>query len=165
MCEYIVNYDSERHSLTEAMAKKLCEIDFDKYEILKIQIPNMKLHVLFKHRSMWQGYPVEEDNRLHRGQFCFILEEKRNEDPLNLKSNPIDPYYIVTIKEQYQDKLQNTTCRHKFCGKLVNQTDRFYFELNNSKALVIIPHEWVECMAPSKALWDLEIERRKKNAQ
>ena len=40
-----------------------------------------------------------------------------------------------------------------FCGALVNQTDgNFYFELNGSRAMVIIPHSWIEWMAPSKKL-------------
>ena len=70
-------------------------------------------------------------------------------------------HYIVKIN---QDKIDSnelgymfyeTTCSNIFCGRLVNQANgRFYFELNNSNALVIIPHSWIEWMAPSKILWE-----------
>lgn len=63
-------------------------------------------------------------------------------------------YYIVTIKEEYQRYLSNTTCDKIFCGKIVNQANNsIYFELNGSKAIVIIPHEWIKTMAPSLKLW------------
>mgnify|MGYP003403652815 CR=1 FL=1 len=69
-----------------------------------------------------------------------------------------DIYYIVKIKEDVVDSLfYQTTIRHKFCGKLVNRNyGNFYFELNGSDALVIIPHSWIEWMAPSKKLWDMQ---------
>lgn len=65
-----------------------------------------------------------------------------------------DIYYIVKIKENAQDGLfYQTTVNKMFCGILVNQLGgNFYFELNGSKALVIIPHSWIEWMAPSKEL-------------
>ena len=72
-----------------------------------------------------------------------------------------DVYYIVKIKEDkiYSYELgymfSETTCSKLFCGRLVNQNDKnFYFELNSSNALVIIPHSWIEWMAPSKKLWE-----------
>ena len=50
-----------------------------------------------------------------------------------------------------------STVYNKLCGRLVNQHDgNFYFELNGSKALVIIPHKWIKWMAPSKILWDMQ---------
>ena len=68
-----------------------------------------------------------------------------------------DIYYIVKVKEDVVDGLfHHTTIRHKFCGKLVNQNNgNFYFELNGAGGLVIIPHGWIEWMAPSKVHWDL----------
>ena len=74
-----------------------------------------------------------------------------------------DIYYIVTVREGILDPLwDKTTTRNTFCGKLVNQNNgRFYFELNGSDALVIIPHDWIDWMAPSKVLWDL----RRKNSE
>lgn len=71
-------------------------------------------------------------------------------------------YYIVKVREDIFDPLfDKTTIRRTFCGVLVNQNNgKFYFELNGSGALVIIPHSWIDWMAPSKALWDL---RRKEN--
>ena len=72
-----------------------------------------------------------------------------------------DVYYIVKIKEDkiYSYELgymfSETTCSKLFCCRLVNQNDKnFYFELNSSNALVIIPHSWIEWMAPSKKLWE-----------
>ena len=61
--------------------------------------------------------------------------------------------YVVKVKESFKDSfLFNTTSiGTHFCGELVNQYDgNFYFELLNSKALVIIPHESIEWMAPMK---------------
>jgi hypothetical protein len=69
-------------------------------------------------------------------------------------TNKEDIYYIVKIKENRVDGLfYQTTVNKMFCGVLVNHADgNFYFELNGSKALVIIPHSWIEWMAPSKEL-------------
>ena len=63
-------------------------------------------------------------------------------------------YYIVKVKDSMVDRLfYKTTINTTFCGVLVNQNGaNFYFELNGSNALVIIPHSWIEWMAPSKEL-------------
>lgn len=73
----------------------------------------------------------------------------------------IDVYYIVKIDRNKVDgnelgyMFYKTTCSNLFCGRLVNENSgRFYFELNNNDALVIIPHSWIEWMAPSKILWE-----------
>lgn len=67
-----------------------------------------------------------------------------------------DIYYIVNIKEKYRYELRHTTINKVFCGKIVNQTDgNIYFELNDgSDTLVIIPHSWINWLAPSKVLWE-----------
>lgn len=66
-----------------------------------------------------------------------------------------DIYYIVNIKEKYRYELRFTTINKEFCGKIVNQTSgNIYFELNGSGGLVIIPHEWINWLAPSKVLWE-----------
>lgn len=72
-----------------------------------------------------------------------------------------DIHYIVKINKDKIDiselgyMFYKTTCSNIFCGRLVNQNGRnFYFELNNSDALVIIPHSWIEWMAPSKIIWE-----------
>lgn len=72
-----------------------------------------------------------------------------------------DIHYIVKINKDKIDSSElgymfhKTTCSDIFCGRLVNQNDRnFYFELNSSDALVIIPHSWIEWMAPSKIIWE-----------
>ena len=68
-------------------------------------------------------------------------------------------YYIVKIDKDKLDTSElgymfyKTTCANLFCGRLVNQNNgNFYFELNNSEDLVIIPHSWIKWMAPSKIL-------------
>ena len=67
-----------------------------------------------------------------------------------------DIYYIVRLKERYRQELYLTTIIKDFCGKILNQTgSNIYFELNGSNALVIIPHEWIEWLAPSKKLWEM----------
>lgn len=78
-----------------------------------------------------------------------------------MKTRKEDIYYIVKVREDiFSPFWGKTTTSRTFCGKLVNQNnDRFYFELNGSDALVIIPHSWIDWMSPSKVLWDL---RRKK---
>ena len=65
-----------------------------------------------------------------------------------------ETYYIVKVKDDIRDIMfYKTTVSRMFCGTLVNQNGgNFYFELNGSKALVIIPHSWIEWMAPSKNL-------------
>ena len=70
-----------------------------------------------------------------------------------------DVCYIVKINQSKtnNDELgymfHKTICSKLFCGRLVNQNDgKFYFELNGSNALVIIPHSWIEWMAPSKII-------------
>lgn len=70
-------------------------------------------------------------------------------------------HYIVKVNKDKIDSSElgymfyTTTCSNVFCGRLVNQNSRnFYFELNSSNALVIIPHSWIEWMAPSKILWE-----------
>lgn len=73
----------------------------------------------------------------------------------SLKKELSDIYYIVSLKERYKYDLYLTTITKEFCGKIVNQTaDNIYFELNGSNALVIIPHNWIEWLAPSKKLWN-----------
>lgn len=65
-----------------------------------------------------------------------------------------DIYYIVYIKDEYIDRLHLTTIAKRFCGKFIHQSyGNLYFELNFSEALVVVPEEWIECLAPSKALW------------
>ena len=62
--------------------------------------------------------------------------------------------YIVKLKDNYS--LEGTTIRKGFCGFLVNNSDgNFYFELNGSRMLVIVPYSKIEFMAPSKKHFDL----------
>lgn len=68
--------------------------------------------------------------------------------------------YIVRLKENFI--MPNTTIRRTFCGFLVNNANgNFFFELNGSKMLVIIPYKEIEWMAPSKAHFEIYKEKIK----
>ena len=61
--------------------------------------------------------------------------------------------YFVKLKEKYVQKLYNynTKIANGFAGVIVNQTmSNIYFELKNTKELVIIPHEYILWLAPVK---------------
>lgn len=78
--------------------------------------------------------------------------------------------YIVELKAEW---LANnckfsrlTSVQHGFCGYLVNNVNgHFYFELNGCSMLVIIPHQAVDKMAPSKKHFEIfqASNRRKQN--
>ena len=66
-----------------------------------------------------------------------------------------DINYMVRINSSHinrdplGDMFSKTVCRNLFCGTLVNTNgSNFYFEMGEDKALVIIPHSWIEWMAP-----------------
>lgn len=62
-----------------------------------------------------------------------------------------DIVYIVALKDCYKKYLELTTINKIFCGKYIkSEYGNVYFELNGIKAVVIIPEEWIEYMAPSK---------------
>lgn len=62
--------------------------------------------------------------------------------------------YIVKLKDDFY--MPGTTIKSTFCGSIENITSTsIYFALNDSKALVIIPHNKIEWMAPSRELWKL----------
>ena len=73
-----------------------------------------------------------------------------------------DIVYIVRVKPEFQINFKGTTINHKFAGKILAQIrDAYVFELNGAyDAIVIIPFDWIECMAPSKAHFEL-MQRRK----
>lgn len=84
----------------------------------------------------------------------ILLKQMRNQ-PIEIIKNP-EIYYIVSIKERYIPELCLTTITKEFCGKIEDQTDTsIYFKLNGSNALVIVPHSWIEWMAPAKKLWKI----------
>lgn len=61
--------------------------------------------------------------------------------------------YIVCLKDDFF--MPMTVINRQFCGKLENITDsRFYFRLNGSNAIVIVPHSEIDWMAPSKEFWE-----------
>lgn len=64
-------------------------------------------------------------------------------------------YYIIRIKDEFIRNLNLTTINKEFCGRFIHQSyGNMYFELNGSRALVIIPEKWIESCAPSKILWN-----------
>ena len=155
MVEYIVNYDCERVGVFDAILNEFREYDdFRGYGVTKICLPKgfnfNKLKTIY-----FFEYPVELDEKLHRGQFSIIMEtfpKKETEQP----QNNIDVVYIVRIKPEFQTNFKDTTINHEFAGKILAQIrDAYVFELNSStKAIVIIPLDWIECMAPSKIHWE-----------
>lgn len=61
--------------------------------------------------------------------------------------------YFVKLKEKYVQDLYNynTKIANGFAGVIINQTmSNIYFELKNTKELVIIPYEHVLWLAPVK---------------
>lgn len=59
--------------------------------------------------------------------------------------------YFVKLKDKYVQELCKTKVANRFCGTIVNQTVRnIYFELKDTKELVIIPYEYILWLAPVK---------------
>lgn len=111
---------------------------------MKIQLRKYSLEILL---SLHGGKGMEELEN--------ILKQMRNQ-PIQVLKNP-EIYYIVSIKDRYIYELHLTTITKKFCGRIENETStNIYFRLNGSDALVIIPHSWIEWMAPSKELWQVK---------
>ena len=82
-----------------------------------------------------------------------LEEYKRSLKMCRHVSDIKDVYYIVGIKNDCRHNLKLTTINKEFCGKFIHQSHgNLYFELNGSRALVIVPEEWVSYCAPSKAL-------------
>ena len=65
--------------------------------------------------------------------------------------------YIVQLKEGFI--MPNTTITNKFCGFIVNNANgKFFFELNGSRMLVIVPYKEIEWMAPSKVHYEMFVD-------
>lgn len=61
--------------------------------------------------------------------------------------------YIVKLKENFP--IKGTTIKCQFCGYLVNMTQgKMYFELNGSRMMIIISHNDIDYMAPSRTHFD-----------
>lgn len=59
--------------------------------------------------------------------------------------------YFVKLKDQYAQELCKTKVANRFSGTIVNQTaSNIYFELKDTKELVIVPHEYILWLAPIK---------------
>lgn len=68
-----------------------------------------------------------------------------------------DIMYIITLKPNCIDYMKLTTISRTFCAKMIkSEYNNIYFELNGSKAIIIIPEAWIESMAPSKKYWELK---------
>ena len=158
MVEYIVNYDSERAGIFDAILNEFREHnDFRGCEVQKICIPKFFNGIKDTDKEMFiLGFPVGIDNRLQLGQFSIIMEtfpKKETEQP----QNNTDIVYIVRVKPKFQINFKDTTINHKFAGRILAQIrDAYVFELNGIYgATVIIPFDWIECMAPSKRHFEL----------
>jgi hypothetical protein len=81
--------------------------------------------------------------------YVIIIIENEKGDNMEIKKVE----YIVCLKDDFF--MPMTTINRQFCGKLENITDsRFYFRLNGSNAIVIVPHSEIDWMAPSKEFWE-----------
>lgn len=59
--------------------------------------------------------------------------------------------YFVKLKDRYTQELHKTKVVNVFAGTIVNQTaSSLYFELKDTKELVIIPHKYILWLAPVK---------------
>lgn len=158
MVEYIVNYNCKRVRTFDAILNEFREHDdFKGCGVKKICISKFFNGIKDTAKEMFiHGFPIEVDNRLRLGQFSIIMEtfpKKETEQP----QNNTDVVYIVKVKPEFQTNFKDTTINHKFAGKILAQIrDAYVFELNeSSKAIVIIPSDWIECMAPSKVHFEL----------
>lgn len=109
-------------------------------------------------QKVWNRNSLEILLSLDGGQGMEELEnilKQMRDQPIQILKNP-EIYYVVSIKDRYICKLHLTTITKEFCGRIENQTSTsIYFRLNCSDALVIIPHNWIEWMAPAKKLWQI----------
>lgn len=99
------------------------------------------------------GQPVTADASLNFNEIKIIYRPVTPITPIKKqeKEEKETILYLVNIKPEHKDKFKDTLIHSKFCGELVNQTnDMFYFELYKGRAIVIIPHNWIEFMAPIK---------------
>lgn len=61
--------------------------------------------------------------------------------------------YIVHLKDNFY--MPKTTIKQEFCGSIENiSSTSIYFKLNGCGGYVIVPHNEIEWMAPSKVLWE-----------
>ena len=169
MTEYIVNYNvKEFPNIIDIILKTFRDHDdFRDCGIQGIYVPT-KSFIIFnsKVEPTLFGYPVYLDMNLNMGQFIIRMElfPKKDKETKEQPQNNTDVVYIVRVKPEFQINFKDTTVNHKFAGKILAQIrDAYVFELNgSSKAMVIIPFDWIECMAPSKIHWET---RSKYNAQ
>lgn len=98
----------------------------------------------------------EEPSLIEKIQGYIIkgLEGKKGEikkESIKNSNNKIqrDIIYHITIKEDYKYRITGDIIREGFYGYEINQTgSSIYFEMCPSKAVVIIPHQWIETMVP-----------------
>jgi hypothetical protein len=61
--------------------------------------------------------------------------------------------YIVRLKDDF--KMSETTIRHTFCAFITSISNcHIYFRLHGSNAVVIVPYDKIDWMAPSQKLWE-----------
>lgn len=86
----------------------------------------------------------------------YIKNEENGKNCATVKKGVVskdftETTYFVKLKERYVQDLYNTKIANVFTGTIVNQTaSSLYFELKDTKELVIIPHEYILWLAPVK---------------
>ena len=59
--------------------------------------------------------------------------------------------YSEVDRDEFGYMFRQTRCDKIFCAILINfSSTHLYFELDKDKDVVIVPHRWVEWMAPVK---------------
>lgn len=59
--------------------------------------------------------------------------------------------YLVKLKDKYVHELHKTKITTGFCGVIINQTaSNLYFELKDTKEVVIVPHEYILWLVPGE---------------
>lgn len=86
----------------------------------------------------------------------YIGDEEKQIDYEAVKTETVnkdfsEAIYLVKLKERYVQELCKTKVANRFCGTIVNQTvSNIYFELKDTKELVIIPYEYILWLVPVK---------------
>jgi len=100
------------------------------------------------------------DDNLNKNNYAkcenYIKNEEKQGDYKQLKKETVskvfsETIYLVKIKDKYAHELYKTKITTDFCGTIINQTaSNLYFELKDTKELVIIPYEYILWLAPGK---------------
>lgn len=123
---------------------KICCFECEDYKTCQIKCKCIRKYNLNSNNyKICENYIKNEEN----GKNCSTVKK-------GVVSNDFTKtIYFVKLKEKYVQDLYNynTKIANGFAGVIVNQTmSNIYFELKNTKELVIIPYEYVLWLAPVK---------------